>query len=181
MYSSSYLTMRRWGKNEVSGEHKAVLELASAMQKQLQQELERGDATDVQTMSEHQIRRRIAKDLNGGSILLKSTTLLGSEHKVESNISEHEIYPFSFKDWMKGEKWWLIFLFLSMTAMWVCVFFAPTWVIFLLLPFAVLFAMYVSESSKNRGVIVFWLVLVLGVVPTMIIRLYLLPGYQRYV
>jgi hypothetical protein len=162
MYLRSYIVLRKRGSKETIGEYKAMFELTSAVQLQLDEHDGKEEASDVSVLTEDQLRRRINNDLKGGSISFKSSLLL------DDNILREED-TWSFKTWIKKEKWWLALLVLATLAMGFCVVAMPMLMVLILLPFEVHFVMYVGKSGKSRCVLLLWPVLVIGVVPTSIL------------
>jgi hypothetical protein len=76
MYLRSYATMRKPGITDVVGKYKAVFELANAMQTQLGDHAGQGGTCDPSLLTEEKLKRRITKDLKGGSIGFKCDLLL---------------------------------------------------------------------------------------------------------
>nr|GFD59915.1 hypothetical protein [Tanacetum cinerariifolium] len=74
MWVSAKLTMRQRGREDVSGEYRAVFELSDAMHEQLSP-LQNEDAKDVREIDESTLRKRITKDLRGGTIAYETRLL----------------------------------------------------------------------------------------------------------
>lgn len=166
MYTTSKFTRLQRDKTDVAGEYKAVFELADAMRDQLvQQEVEK--AEHVTQISESELRKRIKKDLRGGRIAY-DTVLLPEVHGDSAK-------EWAFRAWAKREVWWLLALGVSFVAEGCLINMfvryglrGDVWGI-VALPLAIAFAMYVGESHRSRGMVLFWAVLVVCVLPAIIL------------
>ena len=165
MYTTSKFTRLQRGRPDVAGEYKAVFELADAMQEQLvQQETE--DAKAVQHITESALRKRITKDLRGGAIAYDSALL---------SVNDARAKEWAFQAWTKREAWWLLALAVSLVVEG-CVINAfvryglrGDVLGIVALPLAIAFAMYVGDSHRSRGMVLFWAVLVVCVLPAIIL------------
>jgi hypothetical protein len=160
IYLHSHFTMLKRGNDQVIGEHKAIFELANAMQTQLEQE---SKEIDMSVLTEKQLRHRLTKNLNGGSISFKTTVSLGNTTNTneDNHINIHT--PLRFKTWLKKEKWW----FVSSVWLFGFVIFMPQSWLFLLLPLELPFIVYVGQSGRSRAVLsfgMFWFFCVRGVI-----------------
>ncbi|RAR06361.1 hypothetical protein DDE82_003431 [Stemphylium lycopersici] len=107
MWLRSNSTMKRRGTTEVAGENKAVFELADAMRDQMGEKAkEEGD--DVSAMTEANLRRRVKKDLRGGSIAY-ATPLLANGEPVED---------WTLKSWFKRHKWSIVSMVIHDSSKW---------------------------------------------------------------
>ncbi|KAI4667136.1 uncharacterized protein J4E79_001820 [Alternaria viburni] len=87
MWLRAYMVMQKRGreKENVAGEYKAVLELASTMREQTTGLVsEEGD--EVLTVTEAKLRRRIEKDLRGGSISYAAPLVLQNKKTRQLDI-----------------------------------------------------------------------------------------------
>lgn len=167
MWALTKLTMKQRGREDVAGEYKAVFELSDAMREQLSP-LQNEDAKDVREIDESTLRKRITKDLRGGTIAYE--TLLLSEG--ESSTADSD---WSVKGWAKREAWWLLALVTSMIVSGLCIraFISQggrgDLFIFWALPFALMFSMYVGTTHRSRSMVLFWAALVVCVLPGIIV------------
>jgi hypothetical protein len=109
MYLSSHFIMLKRGNDQVIGEHKAVLEVANVMQGQLGQGSKN---SDISVLTETQLRRRVTKGLNGGSICFKKTVPLGNITYTDDGCLSNTHTPLRISYWFQKEQWWLIGLVL---------------------------------------------------------------------
>jgi hypothetical protein len=165
VYLHSHFTMLKRGNDQVIGEHKAVFELANAMQTQLEQE---SKEIDLSVLTEKQLRRRITKNLNGGSISFKTTVSLGNTTNTDKDNLINTHTPFRFITWLKEEKWW----FISTVSSFGVVIFMPVtfkpFSLFPLLPLELPFIVYVGQTGRSRAILsfgMFWFFCVRGVIP----------------
>jgi lipopolysaccharide export LptBFGC system permease protein LptF len=166
MYTTSKFTRLQRGRQDVAGEYKAIFELADAMREQIvQQETEK--AEDVHLITESKLRQRISKDLRGGAIAYDSALLPGTDGTRAKE--------WSFGAWAKREMWWLFALAVSLVVEGCLIntfvrygLRGDVWV-FVALPLTIAFAMYVGASHRSRGMVLFWAVLVVCVLPAIIL------------
>jgi hypothetical protein len=154
MYLQSYFTMLKRGNDQVIGEYKAVFELANAMQTQLARDSKK---SDVSVLTEKELRRRITKGLNGGSISFQTTIPLNSTANSEHNHLSSTHTPSRFGTWLKKEKWWLLGTVLLFVA---CIVMVVTWIGLywpFLVPLELPFIVYVGQSGRSRGILSFWM------------------------
>jgi hypothetical protein len=162
LWLRAHIVLKRRGTPDLVGEYKAVFELAYAMQAQLEDTTkEEGD--DVSSLTEAQLRRRITKDLRGGSISYKSSLLL----EEDRDDLKADKTGWGFKAWWRQEKWCIIGMLVAMGSCIVNATIAPYIVFGWILPLVWVFAIFVSSSWKSRAVLLFWLLLILGAVPTL--------------
>ena len=109
IYTHYTMTLRNHVTERISGEYRAVLELAAAMQTELEIE-------DIYpfVLREKQLKERIDKEIRGGAI---------SYAYSDSTLKFHSIRK-TFKAWFKREKWWFLVM-LSTTVL-----FSTTWMVF---------------------------------------------------
>jgi hypothetical protein len=180
MWLHSHIIMkRRGGPRDVAGEHKAVLELAHAMHQQhvgldLVKEEKVGDASPTTTtastttaaaiaatvVTEAQLRRRVAKELRGGSISYAAPLLTNGETAEDKTI----------RAWVKRNKWSIAGMLWCLVLTTVGGFFAYRYIILLIpLPLELGVALYIGSTRKSRGVIFFWAFVLLSVLPQIIL------------
>lgn len=166
MYTTSKFTRLQRGREDVAGEYKAVFELADAMREQLVQR-EAENAKDVHHITESVLRKRITKDLRGGTIAYDATLT----HKTNETTAK----DWAFKAWVKREVWWLLALAVSLVVDGCLInasvrygLRADVWG-FIALPLTIGFAMYVGLSHRSRGMVLFWAILVMCVLPAIIL------------
>ncbi|CAO2654126.1 Nn.00g108590.m01.CDS01 [Neocucurbitaria sp. VM-36] len=162
LWLRSHIIMKRRGRQAVAGEVKAVFELADAMQMQLEEHgIEEG--FKISTLSESRLRRRITKDLRGGTISYK-TSLLENGKNGEGDSG------WGFKVWLKKEKWWLTGLLVSILVLLAAALTSPirTSMVTYGLPLEVLISMYIGSTDRSRLIIFLWSFITLSVVPQII-------------
>tara|TARA_R110002003_G_scaffold138_8_gene12708 strand:- start:11748 stop:12281 length:534 start_codon:yes stop_codon:yes gene_type:complete len=97
MWLWAHITMQRRGRDQVAGEHKAVLELANAMQTQT-----KGDEGNAAELTESELQHRIAED-RGGAISYEASLLSAGDGDRGWVVAQY----------LKREKWWLAVLVAS--------------------------------------------------------------------
>jgi hypothetical protein len=87
------MTLRKRLYEDISGNYRAILELAAAMQRELHVE-----HVNPSVLREKQLKERVNKEILGGRISYINPT------------SEPEIYSMlkAFRAWSKTERWWLL-------------------------------------------------------------------------
>jgi hypothetical protein len=160
MWLSSEITMKQRGRKHVAGEYKALLELANAMQTQLVTASCR-DAHDAANLSESELRRRIAADLNGGSISYATPLLSNNGGNIEWGIVSY----------LKKKGWWLVALIIFCTASIVGGVYNIMPVAIAVVGFAVglIITVSVGSTHKSKGVILWWSFWAFAVVPEVIL------------
>ncbi|KAJ4357447.1 uncharacterized protein N0V89_002022 [Didymosphaeria variabile] len=98
MWYRAQSTMQKRGRVSVAGVHKAVVELAETMHKELDAE-----DFDLSLSTEAQIKQRTAA-AKGGSIA------------YDAPLVDEKVPDASFTKWLKREKWWLIVTFVFIFA-----------------------------------------------------------------
>ena len=93
IYTHKTLRLRSRLSEEVAGTHRAVLELAAAMQAELDDE-----HVDPSVLWERQLKDRIEKGIGSGSVSY------AYPHSVPKSYSMWK----GFKAWFKVDKWWLL-------------------------------------------------------------------------
>lgn len=156
MYLRSYFLMQRQDNKVVIGEHQAVLQLVSAMQSQLSEHTDEGASSAVFVLTEEQIRQRIAKDLKGGSISVRANPILDSGSEPDSDDTRHA--PSCLRTWLRSEIFWLIAVLVFFIGAIFSVVFTEMYILTLLLPFEIPFAMYIGQSKRSRWMILFYLI-----------------------
>lgn len=150
---------KRGHPTDIAGEYQAVFQLADAMHSQFDTDNEKVEKAGVHVLSENELKRRIVKDLKGGSISYKDSLL-------HSGDARSEMRPWQTRDWVKKEIAWLALLVAAVVVCLLAAWFFPFVVAAYLLPLQVLFAMYVGQSGRSRIVLLVWLVMALSLVPT---------------
>ncbi|KAF2848402.1 hypothetical protein T440DRAFT_556724 [Plenodomus tracheiphilus IPT5] len=153
MHIHAYYTMKHRGRTDVAGVYKATLELAHAMNTHL---LTTGEFStkEILALTESELHTRLDKDNRGGAVAYDNPLVLDGNEKG----------GVGFKSWIRKEAWWLSAIFVLLGC-----FCSPV----MMLPFAhfwglpgfpagLILAVCVSESGPGRGVMLFWLALVLG-------------------
>lgn len=178
MWASAKFTMKQRGREDVAGEYKAVFELADAMHEQLSP-FRNEDAKHVRQITESTLRKRIEKDLRGGTIAYDTALLNESEESIAGS-------DWSVKGWAKREAWWLVALVTSVVVTGLCI---RAFVfegmrgdlfVFWAFPFALIFSMYVGTTHQSRGMVLFWAALVVCVLPATILGVLLAMMYRTY-
>ena len=100
IYTHYTLALRNRHPEEISGEYRAVLELAAAMQTELDIE-----DTDPSVLREKQLKDRIDKEIRGGAVsyAYPDTTL-----KSYSIWKSLKVWFKSLKVWFKINRWWFL-------------------------------------------------------------------------
>ncbi|KAL1794359.1 hypothetical protein ACET3X_007780 [Alternaria dauci] len=139
------------GKEEVAGEHKAVFELAAVMREQIN-ELTKEEGEDVSALTEANLRRRITKDLRGGSISYTTPILPNGESGEKWNA----------KAWIKSHKLTIIAMVLCVVAMTIdaAINIPRGAVIPVPLPLELVAALYLGSTRASRIVLFVWIVIV---------------------
>ncbi|KAF1834814.1 hypothetical protein BDW02DRAFT_597817 [Decorospora gaudefroyi] len=158
MWIRSHYVMNRRSSEEVAGINKAVFELADAMRSQLDlYAKEKGD--DLSLFPESELRRRITKDLRGGSIAYDTPLLLDGEDGKAN-----------FKAFVMRQKQilvaFIVCIALSGTSI---VWLSPIVVILFPLPLEWAITIYMGTTRKSRIMLFFWSFVILSVIPQIII------------
>ncbi|KAF2819700.1 hypothetical protein CC86DRAFT_126637 [Ophiobolus disseminans] len=157
LYVRTCITLNKRGTDEVAGEYKAVIELAEATQMQLKYESGVEETSDTSVITEKQLRRRITKDLNGGSISYKSALLNDTASDGVNDIATDKRISLSFRAWIKNEIWWLATVAVCFVAVPCVVIVRNSLLIIILLPLELPLVMYVGSSNDCRGILLFYL------------------------
>ncbi len=153
------MVMKRRGRRneDVAGEHKAVLELAAAMRDQID-EGAKEEGGDVSALTEADLRRRIRKDLRGGSISYTTPLLIngesGQEWTVKAFIKSHKLSILTTGACVAAVVSTAVLLPSTRT----CLFVAP---------FVLIASLYIGTTRKSRIVLFVWLCILVGV-PTQV-------------
>ncbi|KAI4947340.1 hypothetical protein J4E91_006692 [Alternaria rosae] len=164
MWLRAYIIMKKRGrgKEDVAGEHKAVFELAAAMREHIG-EPAKEEGGDVSAFTEANLRRRVTKDLRGGSISYTNPLLpngdTGHEWETKALIKSHK---------------------LSIMAMVVCIlamalsaaYLPRTTMLLLPLPGVLALALYIGATRKSRVVLFAWIYSIVTIPTQLIIMLY---------
>lgn len=151
MWFITNLKKKAWNCNDVAREHKAVLELAIAMNHGLQRS---GTVLSVieQLPPESQLRDKIGKDLGGGSI---SYALPPCEHEVVTVI-----------DFLRKELAW-IFVFAILFGLALAASAVGYFIFWCLSGLTVSFTLgaIIGSRAKSRGLVILLVSIFLGVIP----------------
>jgi hypothetical protein len=155
--------MKNRGWIDVAGEYKAVLELADALNTQLPQARDIG-TMDILTLPESNLRHRITKDLRGGFMIYEMPRL------TTGNTGECDARN-GFRSLLKKEAWWIILILLSLGPgffVFILNHYMQSWVFFGFTATLVL-TVCIGSSGKSRGVLFFWLFILLCFMPLFIL------------
>jgi hypothetical protein len=134
--------------HEIPGEYKAIIGLAATMQREFEKERE-----DPAGLNEHQITRKIRRDLNGGRI--------AHDHPITQLCKRH--FRDVFAGWFKRERLWLL-LFATLTAIWGSKVSSHSplfiFILSIVTSAGVLAAMFVGQRTGPRVLIVLFFVIV---------------------
>jgi hypothetical protein len=100
IYTHFTLALRKRLPEEIPGENRAILELAVAMQDELDIK-----AIEPSILREQQLKERIKKEIQGGAI---SSTYFSSE------LESHSIRK-GLVTWFKTDRWWLLAMLVTST------------------------------------------------------------------
>jgi hypothetical protein len=102
MWLRAYFTMkaRECDPSDISGEYRAVIELATAMQFELS-----SIKVDPHNLTEEQLSRKINKDIKGGAISYAYTTAKPRTYNYTKRL----------RSWIIREIWWLLAMLLTST------------------------------------------------------------------
>jgi hypothetical protein len=140
------MMLRKRHPDDISGEHRAVIELAVAMQYEL-------DIHDINPsmLREKQLKGRINKEFNGGTISYAYSKAELQTYSIKKGL----------KSWLKREKWWFAAIFVTsvlgstlwMTSyMWFCYWSLGLW-------FGEFWAFCIGTTNGSRALItLFWCV-----------------------
>jgi hypothetical protein len=157
MYLRARIRMHRHDIPGAVGEYKAVFELASAMHTQFE-DVEKTEGRDASNLSEDHLRRRIAKDLKGGSISYRSSLLPEGDLGIHNRKPVNAPSVWNFRRWFTKERWWIMGLTISICGVPATLCF-PVGTYFLLgwmWPLLFVFSMYVGRSGRSRCVLLVW-------------------------
>lgn len=159
MWVRAHNTMQKRGRETVAGEYKAIIELADAMQEGLTRLDEKTDF--LKTLEESSLRRRIDKDMHGGSIAYTTPLLANGEHG--SGDSEWGIL-----DFLKKEGWWIFFFVgFAVTSIVLGFLFSVVWLFiwFVGIASAITLTVSIGSTGKSRFIIFWWSFWAFSVVP----------------
>jgi hypothetical protein len=153
----AHISLRARRIHEIPGEYTATVKLAAAMQRDFDKEGE-----DLGSLSEHQITKKINRDLKGGRVTHDGPITPQHEHHFYAVLAR----------WFWKEKWWLL-LFAILTAIWngarlvgttTSLFF---FILSLTTSIGVLAAMLIGRKAGSRVLIVLFFVIFasMGVFP----------------
>lgn len=160
MWLRAYIIMKKRGRGreDVAGEHKAVFELAAAMREQIR-EPAKEEGGDVSTFTEANLRRRITKDLRGGSISYTTPLLPNGEIGQD----------WETKALMKSHKLSIMAMIVCILAMALSAAYLPrTTMLLLPLPGVLALALYVGSTRKSRIVLFVYIYLIVTI-PTQLV------------
>lgn len=150
--------MRRNGHvAKAPGDFQADVQLVRALETQTCGSSETVEEKEVAGLSAKELKKRIDKDLNGGSISNKDSLLRASDVDAEGPT-------WQLRKWMKGEALWLLMLIIAVFGCLLAVWQRPSFVLAHFAPLLVILTMYVGQSWKSRVVLLVWSVLVVLIV-----------------
>jgi hypothetical protein len=153
LWLRSTMIMKTRGRKEVAGAHKAVLELADAMRTHLLDDGVQGDG--LSTLTETKLRRRITKDLRGGSISYATPLLANTKERY--NGTEH-----GFKPLVKSYKWSIATFFMSLVLM-ILGIYTAFGSFFYPVPIEWAISIYLGTSRVSRVTLFFWSFVLVGI------------------
>lgn len=147
MWHRTHFTMalRQRHSGNISGEHRAVLELAAAMQNEL-------DLLDTEPslLDEKQLAERVAKELRGGAI---------SYAYPKQELNSFRAMR-ALRGWFQREKWWFLAILLTSvlaSTIWMVPYLFIIWVWFIGAWFGQVCAFCIGTTTGSRTLIVlFW-------------------------
>jgi hypothetical protein len=179
MYLRARIRMHRDNIPGAVGEYKAVFELASIMHTELD-DVEKDEGGDASKLSETQLRRRITKDLNGGSISYRSSLLVDKDSSARKAPNAPSVW--NFRRWFAKERWWIGGITLAIcgvpATLWtrIGVYFPLGW----LFPVLFVFSMYVGRGDGSRGVLLGWQTVFWTIVSVALLMGYGMTPSNRY-
>lgn len=156
MWLCSQVSLKRHGFNQVSGDIKAVFELAERMQDQL--DLVVPTKSVYQHTTDAQLRRRIDKELQGGSISYASQLTLEDGGEPKATATMLTLFP------RLNNLWMVAFLLVFVTSLSILQFYLITHKVVMMQTMALmLLSIYlllvVSIGSTNRSRVVLFVCL----------------------
>jgi hypothetical protein len=145
------------GKEDVAGEHRAIFELAAAMQEQMK-EPTKEEGVEVYTFTESELRRRITKELRGGSISYTTPLLPNREGRARWNIRAWR----NVKAWTKNHKLSILAIITCIAVMLLDLLTVGT-VVLMVLPAELVLALYIGSTRKSRMVLLVWIFILVTV------------------
>jgi hypothetical protein len=151
MWLCAHITMQRRGRDQVAGGHKAVLELANAMQAQT-----KGNEGNAAELAESGLQHRIAED-RGGAISYEVSLLSAGDGDHEWVVAVY----------LEREKWWLAVLIASCAGSITlgAIGLLPYAIFIVGLSVALILSISVGTTQRSKGIILWWSFWVLCVVP----------------
>lgn len=178
MYLSANMKLRKIGIRDAFGEHKAVLALSNAMEKELHHATGHEDPSVVLDLTESQIRRRIANDLNGGSVALDTV----SPTNGDAGILDGHHEPTAVKALLRQHVWWIVVFAAIFSGVLVGIVISLDFIYAVLVPVELAFVVYVGRSRRSRMYLafcIFWYFCVRSIVPIMLVMLMSAPRKAR--
>lgn len=158
MWLRAHITMQKRGRHQVAGEHKAVVELAAAMQSQLNSD--KSHSTDLAAnLTEEQYERHIA-ETRGGTISYKVSLLSTGEGDCGWGV----------KEYLNKEKWWLAILVAFAVGSIVAGVYGllPYMICIVGIAVALIVTMSMGSTGRSRAIIMWWSIWGLAVMPQLI-------------
>jgi hypothetical protein len=158
LYISAHVTMLRNGHvAQAPGDFQADVQLVRAIETQTCETSEMLEEKELTGLSAEELKKRIDKDLNGGSISNKDSLLNASDANAEGPT-------WQLRKWMQAEALWLLILTTAVVGCLLAIWQRPSFVVAHFAPLLVIFTMYVGQSWKSRVVLLVWSVLVVFIV-----------------
>ncbi|KAH7138705.1 hypothetical protein B0J11DRAFT_23162 [Dendryphion nanum] len=125
---------------------------------------ERTDLFSYTTMTSSELRRRIKKDLRGGSISRQSIV---QGVNIDSLEPTEQTQNRTFWQWLKQHKWWLLLLTTSMciSVATTIIMEAPFLMVFFGITVIVVPVICIGSTSESRAILFFWGFILFGVFP----------------
>jgi hypothetical protein len=147
MLMRAYNTMQYRGRETVAGEYKAIIELTDAMQEGLARFEEKSDF--FKTLEESSLRRRINKDMHGGSIAYTTPLLANGEHGNGD-------LEWGLWDFLNREGWWIFFFMgFAVTSIVLGFLYSVVWLFiwFVGIASAITLTVSIGSTGKSRAII----------------------------
>ena len=170
MWLRSHSIMKRRGRTDVAGEHKAILELAHAMQQQhaglappTKEQQEDSASTTAIPVTEATLHHRVTKELRGGSIAY-AAPLLANGDTADT---------WTLRAWIKSHKWSLAGMLpaCALSGLSGLFIYQGIW-IFLALPLELAIALYMGSTRASRAVLFFWSFVLFSILPQMVMSIF---------
>lgn len=150
--------MHRNGQiSQALDDYEADIQLVKALETQINEIPEKVEDKDATLLNAKELKKRIDKDLKGGSMSIKESLLEESEDRTN-------VPTWRLRSWVKRESFWLLLLVVSVVGCPLAVWKRPEFVLAHFAPLLIIFTMYVGQSWGSRVVLLVWSVLVVLIV-----------------